>query len=172
VLLERAFSSVLKRHLNILLETIFHRLEKVYPYYSQELSSPSMSPQLNRYVISLFGILQVILRGPEFDPDSKERRVTLSNGTVIDELFFMRTIRFAQLPDEVCGQWLDDPQSALEDSVNGLAVRTAVLSCAAEVPFSPDGSDNSILEYPLQKSGFGISIQSSESSAFKICSNT
>lgn len=92
-----------------------------------------MSPQLNRYVISLFGILQVILRGPPFDPDSSERQVELANGAIIDQLFFTEAVRFTQMPDELCAQWLEEPQTIMDDTGNGLAVRTAVLSCAAEV---------------------------------------
>lgn len=123
----------MERHLNPLLETVFSSLEAIYPYYQRVLSSPSVSPQLNRYVISLFGILQVILREPLFDPDSSERQPELANGAVIDQLFFTETVRFTQLPDEICAQWLEEPQSIIDDTANGLAVRTAVLSCADEV---------------------------------------
>ena len=133
VLLERAFQSVLQRYLPPLLETVFHSLEKIYPYYLQQsLSSDSASLQLSRYIISLFGILQIILRCPSLNLDSAATE-TQESQLSISQHIFSHTLKFSQLSDETVKQWLDDPISAIESDITGpLAVRTLVLDCAME----------------------------------------
>lgn len=130
-LLERAFSLVLQRYLPPLFETVLHRLDAIYPHYYHTLCSTSVSPQSNRYVISLFGILQIVLRTPTFIPprsaihsDSPHQRA------------FVQVVKFAQLSNEIVDLWLEDPISIIDDSaesVSRTAVRIAVLGFAMEV---------------------------------------
>ena len=131
VLLERAFQSVLQRHLDPLLDTTISSLEAIYQQYHASLTSPSISIPLNRYIISLFGILQIILRSPSFTTEQKN-----FHRKALDQHILSQTVKFAQLPDEAVNLWIHDPISIIDDSVEATtrnAVRTAVLMFAMEV---------------------------------------
>jgi hypothetical protein len=116
------------------LEHVITDLENIYPYF-QELLSSSPTPQLNRYVISLFGILQIILRAPPFEPEFANPRNYTVHGTQLDQILFNQCFKFAQVSDETAKEFIDDPESTLDDSpetLNRVAVRTAILSFAME----------------------------------------
>lgn len=129
-LLERAFESHLLFYIPPLLEAAFKNLDAIYPYYYQALGSGALPPQLTRYITDIFGIVQTILRAPQFDG--------LPLQHVYSSLFF-HSVKFAQLSDETVTQWLEDPYYILEESADSIAttaVRAVVLHCALEVPAS------------------------------------
>jgi len=139
VLLDRAFGNVLQRLLEPLLEPLLSSLENIYPYFEQSLST-SPTPQLNRYIISLFGILQIVLRSEAFDTDSPNSEERTVHGTSLDQILFMQCLKFAQVSDDAANEFVEDPVSTIEDSpetLNRVAVRTAILSCAMEVTRRP-----------------------------------
>jgi hypothetical protein len=127
VLLDRAFQGPLHRYLSPVLGTVIHSLDKNYPYYQQSLSSETVSPQLTRYITSLIGILQIILRCPEINLDSANEE------SALQQHVFEQTVKYTQLSDETVKQWIDDPVSATEVDITGpLSVRNTVLECAME----------------------------------------
>ena len=130
-LLERAFQSVLQRHLDPLLDTTISSLEAIYEQYYTSLTSPTISIPLNRYIISLFGILHIVLRSPSFNSGQKN-----FHRKALDQHILLQTVKFAQLPDETVNLWIHDPISIVDDSIEATtrnAVRTAVLAFAIEV---------------------------------------
>ena len=134
MLLERAFPAALRQHSDSLLNTTISCLESIYQQYRQSLCSPTISLQLNRYTISLFAILSIILRLRSFN--SKQNTLH-QNG--LDQHIFLHTVRFAQLPDETVIQWLQDPISIVDSSAEAEArnaVRIAILAFAVEVTLS------------------------------------
>ena len=120
MLLDRAFKSVLRSHSDPLLQTILSSLDSVYPLYYQSLCSSATSPQLNRYVISLFGILQVVLRSPTFSSDNNSFHRAALNQNIL-----FQSIKFTQLSDEIVREWFDDPMSFVDNSAES-AARSAV----------------------------------------------
>ena len=105
-------------------------LDAIYPQYQQSLSSPSSSIELDRCVITLFFILQIVLRGPKFSSDAE-----IFPRKALDEHVFLLSMKFAQLSDEEVGRCLEDPVSIADGSSEWMvrnAVRIAVLSCANE----------------------------------------
>jgi hypothetical protein len=81
-------------------------------------------------VITLFFILQIILRAPKFSSELKT-----FHQKALDELIFLQSVKFAQLSDEEVGRCLQDPVSIADGSTEWMvrnAVRIAVLSCANE----------------------------------------
>ena|SRR5271167_770954 len=142
VLLERAFRSVLQRHSDPLLDTTISSLEAIYHQYYASLTSPTISIPLNRYIISLFGILHIVLRSPSFNSGQKN-----FHRKALDQHILLQTVKFAQLPDETVNLWIHDPISIVDDSIEATtrnAVRTAVLTFATEVLALLVGVTNSI----------------------------
>ena len=127
VLLDRAFQGALQKYLPQMAETVIHSLEKIYPYYHQSLSSETVSPQLTRYITSLIGILQIILRCPKLNLDSANEE------SALQQHVFAQTVKYAQLSDETVKQWIEDPVSATEVDITGpLSIRNTVIECAME----------------------------------------
>jgi len=152
VLLDRAFQSVLQRHLKPLLTTILPALDRLYPQYYRALTSPSVPPELTRLLTALFGALTIVLRAPAFNPEEKgfEQKA-------LDQGIFSELLKFAQVSDETVNEWLANPMSIVDESaemVLRMGVRTTVLSCAEEhldISFATFWSQNynSIVgEYP------------------------
>ena len=130
MLLDRAFQSVLRRHLNPLLTTILTSLDTLYPHYYLALTSPSVPPELTRLLTALFGALAIVLRAPPFNPEEKG-----FEQNTLDQAVFSQLLKFAQLSDETVNEWLANPVSIVEESaemVQRMGVRTMVLSCAEE----------------------------------------
>ena len=130
MLLDRAFQSVLQRHLTPLLTTILAILDTLYPHYYLALTSPSVPPELTRLLTALFGALAIVLRAPSLNPEEKgfEQKA-------LDQAVFSHLLKFAQLSDETVTEWLAHPVSIVEESaemVLRMGVRTMVLSCAEE----------------------------------------
>jgi hypothetical protein len=133
-LLERAFQPALKRHLDPLLDTILSNLETIYPQYYQSLCSPTVSTELNRYIVSLFGILQIVLRSPSFASEQKS-----FHRKALDQHILVQAVKFSQLSDDIVNQWLEYPVSVVDESADSLmkdVVRTAVSTFAMEVFFA------------------------------------
>ena len=111
-----------------LLETTFSKLDQIYPHYHQSLCSDTVPAQLKQYVSDLFGILQIVLRARTFNIDNRAKD--------LDQHIFLQCAKFAQLSDETVHQWIEDPLSIIDESIESLndnIVRTAALNCADEV---------------------------------------
>jgi hypothetical protein len=131
--LDRAFDGLLKRYLDPLIETVLASLDAIYPYYHQSLCSPVSSPQLNKHIVAMFGILQIVLNTPTIQ---KHIANSSSSTPRLDQILFLQTLKFAQLSDEIVNLWLDDNSTVTdeyEESTGRVSVRAAVSTCLSEV---------------------------------------